>query len=494
MRGLSRILSVSLLVGGIGAVPARAACDATPPDLADFSFAPSALDVTAAPGQTTCTVAATDDLAGVSEVTCSFRSPTFLQSHSCTATTPASGTSRDGTWRCAVTIPQYSDAGTWKESVTLTDGVGNARSVSEFELPLLGFPTDLAVTSVPDLSPPVLTAFSFAPSAVDASAADRSVTCSMTFTDSPAGVAQATCQFQSPDAFQVRSCPATAPASGTPTSGTWQCTVTIPRYADAGTWQAYVLAGDTVGNMTFLDPTTLAASGFPTDLAVTAVPEDVVGPSLTGFDFDPKTLDLSGSGAVVTCSMAVTDALSGAWFAACVFTSPSQLQSFGCGALDSVSGTRQNGTFRCDVAMPQYAEGGIWKAAVSIQDLAGNFTSLADTDLATAGFPTDLDVACGGADTPFLRWDDGTTLAWDAIAGAIRYDVYRGALSAIPAEYGACQNSRDPDPTDTTFTETDAPSPGEGYQFLVSVTTAGGEGPLGTATDGTPRTVTSSCP
>ena len=80
------------------------------------------------------------------------------------------------------------------------------------------------------------------------------------------------------------------------------------------------------------------------------------------------------------------------------------------------------------------------------------------------------------------------------IASALKYNVYRGLISNLTTTYGTCQNSRDPNVTDTMFEETDIPPAGDGYQFLVSLTTIAGEEGLGNATGGTPRTVASPCP
>jgi len=81
------------------------------------------------------------------------------------------------------------------------------------------------------------------------------VVCTIGVADSPAGVASATCSFNifvfvPPASFvlQQQSCTSTTPATGTRNSGTFQCTVTFPRYAAGGAWSSSVSLTDLAGN------------------------------------------------------------------------------------------------------------------------------------------------------------------------------------------------------------------------------------------------------
>jgi hypothetical protein len=110
---------------------------------------------------------------------------------------------------------------------------------------------------------------------------------------------------------------------------------------------------------------------------------------------------------------------------------------------------------------------------------------------------TPLTVGCSSAADPesTLSWSDKTTLTWNAIAGATRYNVYRGDLASLATLYGLCQNSRDPNLTDLQFLETQDPSPaGQAFNFLVSYASGGVEKGLGKRSSGAPRTVSSPCP
>src|SRR5205823_10208555 len=74
--------------------------------------------------------------------------------------------------------------------------------------------------------------------------------------------------------------------------------------------------------------TAAAAAGFPTDLTVVSIP-DTTPPTLTAFDFNPKTI--STGGATLNVSFTVADPgtnASGATNFAIAFLSPSGAQSF----------------------------------------------------------------------------------------------------------------------------------------------------------------------
>jgi hypothetical protein len=134
---------------------------------------------------------------------------------------------------------------------------------------------------------------------------------------------------------------------------------------------------------------------------------------------------------------------------------------------------------------------------VSLTDLAGNSS---ENPLAVS---LTVDCNAGVVETTCRFAGNKTTLTWDVVAGATKYNVYRGPLTNLvdanldhlpDGGYGTCQNSRDANLTDTTFVDTDIPSVAQkGFFYLVSYT-SGGEKGLGTNSFGTARTVSSPCP
>jgi hypothetical protein len=121
-----------------------------------------------------------------------------------------------------------------------------------------------------DSTAPALTAFAFDPMSIDTTLASQPVSCDMTLTDTLSGVAGATCRFTSPDGHYVKSCTASAPATGTPQNGIWSCVVTIPRFAQSGVWTAGLTVVDAVGNRADINP---SAGGSPSLLTITSDPD-----------------------------------------------------------------------------------------------------------------------------------------------------------------------------------------------------------------------------
>jgi hypothetical protein len=467
-----------------------------PPQLTDFDFSPNAIDVTSGPGGVTCEMALTDGLSGVAEATCSFRAPGFIQTRSCVATAPSAGDRNDGTFSCSVDLPRYAESGTWRASVTAVDVTGNTVLVSDVELEFFLFlPVNLPVTSTPDLLPPALTGFDFNPKTPDVSAGVVGVSCSVGVTDALAGVNRIICFFQLPSDDFGYACLAFTPSSGNRNNGTFSCDVPVPQYSADGDWAATVVLYDEVGNSAFFDGPTLQGLGHPATLAVTSSPVDGAAPLLTDFDFNPKTLDVASSAGMVACSADLTDNLAGVGFVTCTFQSASLLQRAECSSSVPVTGSDTNGTFDCNLVIPQYSDGGIWKASLEVFDRVGNLLEEDASTLAAAGHPTDLDVDCGVSSTAFfIRFISMTTITWDPVTDAFFYNVYRGDLAGLDVTYGTCQNANDPNPTDTIYVDTENPPPGQGFSYLVSYRLISGEAGLGTRSNGDPRVVAPPCP
>src|SRR5262245_11952356 len=239
-----------------------------------------------------------------------------------------------------------------------------------------------------DTAAPVLTGFTFTPSAINTSAAAQTVTCNMTLTDNLAGVSNPTCAFTSADTLYRQSCSLATPTTGTTLNGTWSCVITFPRYSQSGVWTASVMASDAVGNGTFpIDPSLL---GFSSTLTVTSTP-DVVAPALGVFSLSPGSVNVSATSQTVTCTMPLTDALSGVAFASCQLSAPDSDQFASCGAAAPSSGTRNSGTFSCVLTIPHFADAGTWTSQVVAVDLVGNVATLNPAPtLAVTSVPEDI--------------------------------------------------------------------------------------------------------
>ena len=103
------------------------------------------------------------------------------------------------------------------------------------------------------------------------------------------------------------------------------------------------------------------------------------------------------------------------------------------------------------------------------------------------------------AEVPGLRFVHAAGLAWDATAGAVTYNVYRGGIPGLTdndadgaaESYGACLQTG---LTLTTANDPAVPSIDQAFFYLITAANAGGDGPLGFASNGALRPNTSPCP
>jgi hypothetical protein len=117
-------------------------------------------------------------------------------------------------------------------------------------------------------APPVLTSFTFSPTAVNTTTGSASVTFTAQATDNLAGIASFSADFVNPSGTQNEACELFL-ISGTDLNGTYQCTITIPEYSEPGTWLvSYVYLSDPVNNYVYYYTSQLQSLGFPTQLIV----------------------------------------------------------------------------------------------------------------------------------------------------------------------------------------------------------------------------------
>jgi hypothetical protein len=94
---------------------------------------------------------------------------------------------------------------------------------------------------------------------------------------------------------------------------------------------------------------------------------------------------------------------------------------------------------------------------------------------------------------------DAETVDWNPEVGALSYNLYRVLLSNLSAtNYGACLDpgtNRDADLNGRPdATDVDVPPAGDGYGYLSTAETPGGEGSLGRDSSGTERPNNFACP
>jgi hypothetical protein len=390
IKSLLRMASGLVLATAIASL--ASAQDETPPVLGDFGFDPETIDVTDGSADVTCTMRLTDAPAGVTGAICSFAPPDRqIETRFCRMQR-ISGGANDGVWSCILVFPQNLRAGTWFSSASAWDSSNNNLHLSASDLAAMGFPTELEVISdQQDVLPPVVEIFDFDPKTIDVTAGSADVTCVMRLTDVPAGVDSAGCRFSPPDDMMVgRGC-AMQRVSGDASDGVWSCTHTFPQHSWAGTWVLSISAGDTLRNLSFLDPSDLAGMGFSNELEVISEQEDRVPPTLVDFDFDPKTIDVTAGSVEVTCAMRLTDVIGGVDRASCMFSPPDRTALHAC-LMRRIAGDANDGEWSCVFQFPRNLRAGTWTASISASDTLHNRLSLGASDLAGLGFASELKV------------------------------------------------------------------------------------------------------
>lgn len=264
-----------------------------------------------------------------------------------------------------------------------------------------------------DAAAPVLVDLDFTPQTVDVSGGDQFVTVTFDLVDDVSGVERVGVNFLSPTANQNVECTSVIPTSGTPTNGTYQCVVTVPRYAEAGTWLlSQSTATDEVGRSGAVFTNDLIGMGLPFSLQVISVPDDTEAPQLTGLAITPVAVDVSLSTQQIACDATATDNLAGISVMFCSILSPVDEQRTGCVALTPSSGSTTNGTYSCVMDVPQYSEAGTWAVEVQIGDVVENTASYLTADLISLGLPTAVTITSSPEDMapPFLTDFDMTPL------------------------------------------------------------------------------------
>lgn len=125
--------------------------DTTAPQLTALAFSPPVFDTSDGERSVTASIALSDNLAGVSPASDTFRaqirftSPSGQQLRYGFTPTRSAGTDLNGTWQLPVSFPRYSEAGTWKAELWLVDGVANQRYFAPGDLTARGFPSSIDI-------------------------------------------------------------------------------------------------------------------------------------------------------------------------------------------------------------------------------------------------------------------------------------------------------------------------------------------------------------
>lgn len=242
-----------------------------------------------------------------------------------------------------------------------------------------------------DVAPPKLIELSMTPETVDTATQEQIVRVTARLTDDLSGVSGLFVTFRGPSGTRSLSGSSTR-VSGDGLDGIYTATVTVPRYAERGTWHVTSLQlGDRAGNGRSLAEAELVELGLPATFLNTGTATDTASPRVWALSIAPTTIDTTERAQLVTVTARLTDDLAGVDpYSAVGLRSPSGRGLF-ARAPTRISGDELDGIYTFTFEVPRYAESGtLHLEYLTASDRAGNAAWLEEPELAALGFSTTL--------------------------------------------------------------------------------------------------------
>ena len=370
--------------------------DVTAPELVEITIEPSEMDTSAGAATITITAKATDDLSGIRSMGYFLERPSGRKENSGRGLSWVSGSSTDGMYVGRLTLPQYSERGTWRIStVYLYDEVGNHKTYRSVELADLGLSASFeVVSSQQDITPPELVEITIEPSEMDTSAGAATITITAKATDDLSGIRSMGYFLERPSGMRENSGRGLRWVNGSSTDGTYVGRLTLPQYSEKGTWRIYTAyLYDEVGNSRDYRSAELADLGLSASFEVVSSQQDITPPELVEITIEPSEMDTSAGAATITITAKATDDLSGIRSMGYFLERPSGMRENNGRGLSWVDGSSTDGMYAGRLTLPQYSEGGTWRiSTVYLYDEVGNHKTYRSVELAALGLSTSFEV------------------------------------------------------------------------------------------------------
>ena len=366
--------------------PVRATFELTPvpvdssgPEVVSLSASPSAVS----PGDVLTITAHLRDPSGVDQAGVIFEVGGAQHSFCGQALELVSGTAEDGTWRKVCTVPETAHNGSYTVTPFARDSLGHYTNINNGDTSPVRATFDVT-GGVDDSSGPEVVSLTASPSSV--SAGDE-LTITARLRD-PSGVEQAGVIFEV-GGNQNDFCGQNLElVSGTAEDGTWRKVCTVPE-TDLGTYTVTPFARDSVNNWT--NSNNGDTSPVRATFELTPVPVDSSGPEVVSLSASPSAVS---PGDVLTITAHLRDP-SGVDQAGVIFEVGGAQHSF-CGqALELVSGTAEDGTWRKVCTVPETAHNGSYTVTPFARDSLSHYTNINNGD--TSPVRATFDVT-GGVD------------------------------------------------------------------------------------------------
>jgi hypothetical protein len=327
-------------------------CDSEAPRVLSATATPSTVDTSASAQVVHIQAHVTDDLAGTYCATANLYSPSGQQAtNSCASL--ISGTELDGIYETEVTLPRYAEQGTWELQFGTGDNAANWGGTDTL--------ATVSQTGAGDNKPPRLVSIS-APSTVDTSASAQVVHVQAHVTDDLSGTSCVALTIWGPGQQQISNHTCATLTSGTELDGIYEANLTMPRYAQKGTWEIDLSTYDNASNSEGLRKLrTFSQTGAG----------DNKGPVVVSYTA-PSKVNTSASAQVVHIEAHVTDDLSGTSCFSSSLWGPKDQPVMTAGCPPPISGTDKDGIYQVDLTLPRYAQQGTWTFRLSTTDNASN--------------------------------------------------------------------------------------------------------------------------
>lgn len=162
---------------------------------------------------------------------------------------------------------------------------------------------------------------------------------------------------------------------GTASDGFWECPLTIPQNAEAGTWNVTgVVVPDRVGNNGYYTGRGYSWNGTQlcdADRTCLAPPTVVVSSAGDAEPPELQSVAVAATNADVTTTVGITDNITGAASVVVYYFSATTSQYQLCAA-SRIAGSATNGTYACQITFSQFAARGQWSLQLQLWDGAGN--------------------------------------------------------------------------------------------------------------------------
>lgn len=357
--------------------------DAELPVLQSLDISPRVTDLTGGPQEVEFRIAVTDDFNGVLEGRLALFDPSGYEIVSTTFDTSSlNGNSNDGYWVVNLEIPGDSDFGLWRAEVELTEDIsnnvrhygtgGDAFPIKESDAFYAGDPNAV------DSDAPRVQEISVTPGVVDVTSGAKTAIVTLQITDPIRGFSNGDVPVYNKDENWTGAYffDGSNRITGDEFNGIYQVEISIPAYANPGTWTVGANLSDNEGNYQEYPYNIVFAPGLDPSFQVTnSGTVDVTTPVLNSIDINPTLVDTSAGPAPVQVTVSISDDLSGLLQGILYIYNPAnefQIDLSTDLISHRISGDQVAGTYQVSVMLPQGSDPGQWRVRIFLRDKAGN--------------------------------------------------------------------------------------------------------------------------